>query len=254
MSLSISEAEGVTVFTVYSNQKSKWPLLCQILGTMCYSPVCSVSSRLKQQLSSALTALAAIQIMVGIMNLGIGSLTLAIYNISDLYATPLWLGGVIIAIGIMCILAEKFPSPCLVVLTVLMNIVSSALAITNIVLYSVDLARGPMYNRCQFPDRQQDVYSWTTASPSKKAMQDKIYEEKLKDYRSCQANSLIMQKILGGLDIMMIMLAVLHLCVTISWCVLNIKVLRKKQAKAKDMEDSELCKPLMEQENPDPVC
>lgn len=54
----ISRAEGVTVYTVQSNPKSKWPLLCQILGTMCYSPVCSVSLRLKQQIGCALTALA----------------------------------------------------------------------------------------------------------------------------------------------------------------------------------------------------
>ncbi|KAF5899083.1 transmembrane protein, partial [Clarias magur] len=58
MSLTISRAEGVTVYTVNSNTKSKWPLICQILGTLCYSPVCSVSLSLKQQFGCALTALA----------------------------------------------------------------------------------------------------------------------------------------------------------------------------------------------------
>ncbi|KAK3541155.1 hypothetical protein QTP86_016256 [Hemibagrus guttatus] len=206
MSLKISRAEGVTVYTIHSKRKSKWPLICQILGTMCYSPMCSVSRSLKQELSCVLTVLATIQIMVGIMNLGLGSLSTAIYYVSDLGSVPLWLGGVIIAIGIMCILAEKFPSPCLVFLTVLMNIVSAALAITTIVIYSVDLAEKTFL------------------------------------------------KLFGGLDIMMIVLSVLHLCVTISWCALNIKALCKKQADAQDLEDPELRRSLMEEEDPDFAC
>ncbi|MCI4391209.1 hypothetical protein PGIGA_G00131410 [Pangasianodon gigas] len=254
MSLTISRAEGVTVYTVHSNRKSKWPLFCQILGTMCYSPVCSVSLRLKQQLGCALTALATIQIMVGLMNLGFGSLTTAIYRMGDLGPVPLWLGGVIIAVGIMCILAEKFPSPCLVVLTVVMNIVSAALAITAIVLYSVDLAQ-TRYYLCESPERRQDTYYyWTTASPSKKAEWDEIFQRKLEIYRVCQENQLTMKTISRGLDIMMIVLAVLQLCVTISWCVLNIKALCKKEANGQDVEDPELHKPLMDQEILNPVC
>ncbi|MCJ8745447.1 hypothetical protein PDJAM_G00130210 [Pangasius djambal] len=253
MSLTISRAEGVTVYTVHSNHKSKWPLFCQILGTMCYSPVCSVSLRLKQQLGCALTALATIQIMFGLMNLGFGSLTTAIYRMSDLGPVPFWLGGVIIVVGIMCILAEKFPSPCLVVLTVVMNIVSAGLAITAIVLYSVDLAQ-TRYYWCQAPERRDPYDYWTTASPLKKADWDEVFKRKLEVYRVCQENQLIMKTISGGLDIMMIVLAVLQLCVTISWCVLNIKALCKKEANGQDVEDPELRKPLMDQEILNPVC
>ncbi|XP_017308278.1 uncharacterized protein tmem176l.1 [Ictalurus punctatus] len=252
MSLMISRAEGVTVYTVQSNPKSKWPLLCQILGTMCYSPVCSVSLRLKQQIGCALTALATIQIMVGIMNLGFGILSTAI---GDLGLAPFWLGGMFIAVGIMCILAEKFPSPCLVVLTVVMNIVSSALAITAIVLYSVDLAQIRYIYGCELPKREpDDRYYWTTASPSKKAQLDELFEIKLENYRRCEQNKHLIQTICGGLDIMMIVLAVLQLCVTISWCVLNTKALCKNNADGQDMEDPELCKPLMEPETPNPEC
>ncbi|XP_060717500.1 uncharacterized protein LOC132840117 [Tachysurus vachellii] len=254
MSLTISRAEGVTVYTVHSNHKSKWPIFCQILGTLCYSPVCSVSQRLKHQLSCTLTVLATIQIMVGIMNLGIGSLFLAFFKPGYLGSDLLWLGGVVIAIGILCILSEKFPSPCLIALTVLMNIMSAALAITFIVKYSMDLATRPRWSKCEDPAANEGYrYSWTTPSPTKKAMLDEIFEKKLEDYRVCKENWLIIQNLYICLDILMIVLAVLHLCVTMSWCFLNIKALCKKQADAQDIEDPELCKHLMKEENPDPV-
>ncbi|XP_053467974.1 uncharacterized protein tmem176l.1 [Ictalurus furcatus] len=255
MSLMISRAEGVTVYTVQSNPKSKWPLICQILGTMCYSPVCSVSLRLKQQIGCTFTTLATIQIMVGIINLGFGFLNIATYGIGDLGPVPFWLGGMFLGVGIMCILAEKFPSPCLVVLTVVMNIVSGALAITAIVLYSVSLAQIRYIYGCELPKREPEYqYYWTTASPSKKAQLDEIFEIKLENYRRCEQNKRLIQTICGGLDIMMIVLAVLQLCVTISWCVLNTKALCKKNTDRQDMEDPELFKPLMEQETPNPVC
>ncbi|KAF7692038.1 hypothetical protein HF521_011005 [Silurus meridionalis] len=158
-------------------------------------------------------------------------------------------------VGIMCILAQRFPSQCLVVLTVMMNIVSSALAITAIVLYSVHLGENNYWNMCNVPERQNNYrYYWTTASPSKRAEWDAAYELKLKDYTACLENWNISITIFKSLDVMMIVLGVLQLCVTISWCVLNIKALCKKKADGQEVEDPELCKPLMEQETPNPVC
>ncbi|KAL0171354.1 hypothetical protein M9458_031665 [Cirrhinus mrigala] len=60
--------------------------------------------------------------------------------------------------------------------------------------------------------------------------------------------------ILGGLDIMMIVLSVLLLCVTISFCVLTGKALCKKDDDAKSVEDPELHKPLMEDATAGPAC
>ncbi|KAI5092428.1 hypothetical protein C0J45_18059 [Silurus meridionalis] len=255
MSLTISRAEGVTMYTIHSNSRSKWPLICQLLGTMCYSPVCSVSTRLKQQLGCTFTVLATIQIMVGIINLGYGALTPLNYSRYIMESAPFWLGGMFIAVGIMCILAQRFPSQCLVVLTVMMNIVSSALAITAIVLYSVHLGENNYWNMCNVPERQNNYrYYWTTASPSKRTEWDAVYELKLKDYTACLENWNISITIFKSLDVMMIVLGVLQLCVTISWCVLNIKALCKKKADGQEVEDPELCKPLMEQETPNPVC
>lgn len=48
MSVSVSTADGVTVFTLTSDPKSPWPPLCQILKGLCYNPTCcSVSQQLK---------------------------------------------------------------------------------------------------------------------------------------------------------------------------------------------------------------
>ncbi|XP_060756380.1 uncharacterized protein tmem176l.1 [Neoarius graeffei] len=249
MSLTISRADGVTVYSVTSNHKSKWPLICQILGTMCYSPVCSVSRRLKQQLGCALTALATIQIMVGIINMGFGAFDAAMRNPSELSPAPLWLGGVMSAVGIMCILAERFPSPCLIVLTVVMNITSAALAITAIVLYSLELGRN-YYYWCEPPKSEQHLYSWTTQSTLKR---DEIFEKKRENYRICEESRKLVQLLRQSMVGILIVFAVLQLCVTISWCVLSLKALCKKEANRQDMEDPELLKPLME-EVPNPVC
>ncbi|XP_062841672.1 uncharacterized protein tmem176l.1 [Trichomycterus rosablanca] len=248
MSLTVSKADGVTVFTVTSNPKSKWPLFFQMLGTMCYSPVCSVSQRITQQLGSAYTALATAQIMIGLINLGVGFVRLGFYS-HELQYCPFWLGGVFIAVGIVCILAERFPSACLVFMTVMMNVVGVALAITGIVLYSVDLARGPYFYGCSPPDEKGYRYSWTTPSPSRRDALDETYQKKLEDYSVCMNNKHIIQMVLRSLDIMMIVFAVLQICVTTSWCVLSMKVLCKKTRDGKDMEkeDPELYKPLMQE-------
>jgi len=61
MSLTVSQGEGLTVITVSSNPKSKWPVLCQILRLLCCSPVCSVSQNMKGMLTNIHTALGVSQ-------------------------------------------------------------------------------------------------------------------------------------------------------------------------------------------------
>lgn len=57
MSLAVSHGEGVTVITITSNPKSKWPILCQILGSLCHSPVCAVSQQVKAKMMGIYMAL-----------------------------------------------------------------------------------------------------------------------------------------------------------------------------------------------------
>uniref|UniRef100_A0A674CVZ9 Uncharacterized protein n=1 Tax=Salmo trutta TaxID=8032 RepID=A0A674CVZ9_SALTR len=135
MSVTVTKGKGVTVFTVNSKEGSSWPLLCQILGTMCYSPASSVSQGQRRLQASSQSALGTIQIMVGVLNIGLGAILVS----TDYYTGMVWGSLLFIAVGIMCILAEKFPSPCLVGINMLMNLSGASLAIAGIVLYSVDL-------------------------------------------------------------------------------------------------------------------
>ncbi|XP_065154939.1 uncharacterized protein [Paramisgurnus dabryanus] len=223
MSLTVSKGDGVTVITVTPNSKSKWPILCQILGTMCYSPVCSVAHDMKGKRTETLTALGILQMIVGVINIVVGILfaTLFIERYIMTVQAPFWLGGVFLAIGILCILATKFPSPCLVVIAAILNIASGALAITAVVLYSVDLASDHGLYCYSY---NSDYYS--TPSSIKEQM-----------WKSCEEYKHLYQMFLGGLDIMMIVLSVLQLCVAISFCVLTVKFLFKKSEDLKSVEE-----------------
>ncbi|XP_036414829.1 transmembrane protein 176B-like [Colossoma macropomum] len=237
MSLTMTKAEGVTVFTVTSNPKSKWPLICQLLSTMCCSPICFVSQSMKQQLGRTHTALGTLQILVGLMNVGFGCIfrNMGSY-FSVLWDGCFWLGAVFIAAGIVCILAEKFPSSCLLSFTVLVNLVSAALAFTATVFYSIDLAWLPQRYDCNQRDYGYGYgYYEATPSPQKKAQME-----------NCERNQHIFKMVYGGLDILMIVLSLLQICVTISSCVLILKTLCKKKTED-EMEDPELHKPLIEE-------
>lgn len=94
-----------------------------------------------------------------------------------------------------------------VVLTVMMNIVSTALAVTSIVLYSVDLAQTPYRYWCRMPKQQENYYVWTTASPVKKAKLEEIYQQRLENYRVCVENELML-KVISSNDVEFIILFV----------------------------------------------
>ncbi|XP_065154934.1 uncharacterized protein [Paramisgurnus dabryanus] len=213
MSLTMSQGDGVTVITLNTNPQTKWPILCQILGTLCYSPVCSVAHDMKGKLTKSLIALGIVQMIVGIINIAMGTFLVSMYwnhsIIRDLQA-PYWLGGMFLAVGIVCILAAKFSSPCVLVIAVILNIVSAALAITAVVLHSVELA--------------------TRDPEQRKQLELCLYDR----YRSQ----------VPYVNIMMIVLAVLQLCVTISVCVVTLKALCKKSS-AQSVEDPQLYKPFV---------
>uniref|UniRef100_A0A671L0S8 Transmembrane protein 176l.1 n=1 Tax=Sinocyclocheilus anshuiensis TaxID=1608454 RepID=A0A671L0S8_9TELE len=138
MSLTVSQGEGLTVITIASDPKSKWPVLCQVLSFLCCSPVCSVSQNMKKKLTNIHTALGTMQIIVGVISIVFGILLKSSRIWNNITEFGLFSGSVLV-IGIMTVLAAKFPSPFLVMI---LNVVSAALAITAAVLYSVDLATG----------------------------------------------------------------------------------------------------------------
>ncbi|XP_071253621.1 transmembrane protein 176B-like [Salvelinus alpinus] len=244
MSVTVTKGGGVTVFTVNSKEGSSWTQLCQILGTLCYSPSCSVSQGLRRLQASSQTALGTIQIMVGVLNIGLGMILVSPDYSNN--GVPYWLGGVFIAVGIMCILAEKFPSPCLVGINVLMNLSGAALAITGIVLYAIDLAHYKFWWICN-----DDNYNWRDDYYGGQVAKPPSYSERDRLLAKCKDAKQIAQMLMNALDIVLIVLTVLQLCVTISSAVLGIKALYKNGKE--NIRDLEQYKPLLEEVTTNPA-
>ncbi|XP_027142868.1 uncharacterized protein LOC104932168 isoform X2 [Larimichthys crocea] len=228
MSVTMAKADGVTVFTLTSDPQSSCPPLCQILKGLCYSPVCcSVSQHLKRVQKSSQSVLGALHIMAGLLNIGLGAI------LRDT-GFPFWLGALFMFFGAMSILSEKRPSPCLIILSVILNLAGVAFAITAIVLYSISMIDiGPWWMCYEYPYH----YSrYNTPSPHQDIMREKCLE----------AKALIVM-IRRGIISVLIVLSVLEICVSISSAVLGIKALRSREKKEnKSTDDPESCKPLLE--------
>lgn len=106
MSITMTKADGVTVMTLTSDPKSAWPPLCQILKALCYSPVCcTVSQHLRKIQKTSQSVLGALQIMVGLLNIGLGAILLISRGgpwwIMD-SAFSFWLGGLVSKLMLDC--------------------------------------------------------------------------------------------------------------------------------------------------------
>ncbi|KAM9310332.1 membrane-spanning 4-domains subfamily A member 15-like [Pholidichthys leucotaenia] len=250
MSVSMSKAEGVTILTLNTDPQRFCPPLCQILKNLCYSPLCcSVSEHLRKVQGSSQTVLGTLQIMVGLLNIGFG----VIFQTTHLAYSwwfwrlmtggfPYWLGGLFIVFGIMCILSEKYPSACLIILSAILNLAGVAFAITAIVLYSRLLAAINPYNSGFDCDRR-DYYGYWRATRTAPSFQDELIQQK------CQEAQFFYLILLRSIGILVIVMSVLQLCVAVSSIVLGIKALRNKgNGQEKTTEEPEHCKPQLEEE------
>ncbi|KAG8009840.1 hypothetical protein GBF38_013890 [Nibea albiflora] len=223
MSVTMAKADGVTVFTLTSDPQSSCPPLCQILAGLCYSPVCcSVSQHLKRVQKSSQSVLGALHIMVGLLNIGLGAI-LCNWGIASSWEMessqyPFWLGALFMFFGVVSILSEKFPSPCLVILSVILNLAGVGFAIAAIVLYSMNIAQMGLWWTCG----TYDYYYSRGHTPSP-------YEDIVKE--KCLEGKELSLMILRSINAVLIVLSVLELCVTISSAVLGIKALRSREKK-----------------------
>ncbi|XP_048042227.1 uncharacterized protein LOC125265791 [Megalobrama amblycephala] len=140
MSLKMSQGEGVTVITFSSNSNSKWPILCQILGTLCNSPLCAVSQHMKAKMTGVHTALGIEQILVGILYIVAESVFVRFTSNKVIVDAPFWFGGVFIVVGIVSVPAAQFPSTFHLLGAVVLNIFSTFLAVIGLALHSCDLS------------------------------------------------------------------------------------------------------------------
>nr|XP_020480692.1 transmembrane protein 176A-like [Monopterus albus] len=232
MSIAMTNADGVTVITLTSDTKSTWPPLCQILKALCYNPLCcSVSQQIRGVQRASQTVLGALQIMVGALTIG-----LAVIN-NHRGPDPFWLGAMFLLVGAVCILSDKYPSPCLVIINVILNLAGVGFAIADIVVYSSN-----MYVYMWQCTRDRDYgyyYHRTTPSPSP---QEEILVERCLEFQDLR------WMLLQSISIVLIVLSVLELCLTISSVILGIKALRSiKKGESKSTADPECYKPLLEE-------
>ncbi|XP_042077228.1 membrane-spanning 4-domains subfamily A member 8 isoform X1 [Haplochromis burtoni] len=218
MSVTVSKVDGVTILTLTSDPNSPWPPLCQILKNLCSSPVCcKVSQHLRRLKRPSEIVLGTLQIMIGLLNVVLGSILISQHDGSwtmSYTGYPCWMGGLFIMFGIVSILSDKYPSPCLVIVNVILNLTGVAFAIAAIVLYSISVS---------------NLY-WP----------EMCYE--------CYGGKTVIMMLYRSIIAVLIVLSVLELCVTISSVVLGIKSLKSKEkGQTKSTDDPELYKPLLEE-------
>ncbi|XP_077454387.1 uncharacterized protein LOC144072886 [Stigmatopora argus] len=219
MSVTMTKADGVTMLTLTTDPKSNWPPLCQILGGLCYSPACSVSRRLGSVMGTSQWILGSLQVTVGLLNVGLGAILMSSWNGSswqmDVTGYPHWLGALFVVFGSVCILSERFPSPCLVLVNVILNFAGIGFAIAGVVLYSINAANVQLWGVCR--DDRDSFYgrrSSATLSPARELYSDRCLEGK---------HLLLM--LLWGIYLVAVALCVLEVCLLISSCTLALKSL-----------------------------
>nr|XP_055069574.1 uncharacterized protein LOC129450661 isoform X1 [Misgurnus anguillicaudatus] len=208
---------------INANPKSKWPTLGHILGKL--SPAGSIPQDVKRTMLYLLTALAILQIIVGILNIVTGIL-FANWGIHDYimkFYGPYWLGAVFLISGIMTLLVCFYLSKVLDILSLILNQASAFLALMGVALYSWDLAR-------------TSYYSATLIQEQMKGADAFLYFEDL--------NVMSRKK----LDAMMVALAVLQLCINVYFIVMSVRVFVKNSA-----EDPQLHKLLREDTTGNPA-
>ncbi|XP_049901909.1 uncharacterized protein LOC126391294 isoform X2 [Epinephelus moara] len=219
MSVTVVKDKGVTVVTVAASRNSMSPPLCQILKALCYSPMCCSVNRGMMQ-TSATACLGIMQIMVGLFNIGLGPGRTSLHP--DDFAhlgVAYWLGGVLIAVGIMSLLAGWFPSRCLVVLAVMMNIIGAIFTIVGVVLYGIDI----------YDVSNADMCDWGRARNSD----------------MCKGLQYFFQRLVVAMDITMIILTVLQLVVSICIGTRALCCLSEKEGSRADEADQPLLKEVL---------
>ncbi|XP_062255111.1 uncharacterized protein LOC133964846 [Platichthys flesus] len=251
MSVSITKGEGVTVFTMTVDPNNSCPPLCQIIKSLCYSPVwCTVSQRLRTAQRMSQSVLGALHIMTGLLHIGLGVILLNSQSgsgwVMDVTLFPVWMGVLFTLFGVMCILSEKFPSLCLVSINVILNMTGVAFALTAIVLYSINMADVSLWWMCR-DDYYQFNYDDQISTTS---TEKNLIQERGRILESCIGGRHLALMLLRGINGVLIVLSVLELCITISSVVLGIKDLRSKdKGENKKTGDLEQYQPLLEEIN-----
>nr|XP_033497546.1 transmembrane protein 176B-like [Epinephelus lanceolatus]XP_033497547.1 transmembrane protein 176B-like [Epinephelus lanceolatus] len=251
MSITMAKADGVTVFTVTSDPQSVYPPLCQIIKGLCYNPeCCSVSQRLRKVQRSSQSVLGALHIMVGLFNIGLGVILFCSHGGASyqMFSTgfPFWIGALCMLFGIIGIVSEKYPSPCLVIINVILNLTGVAFAIASIVLYSNNITNIGMWWL-----RELNIYHMDYLFDAQITDLSPVERQMRKDCLEAKELALML---LRSINAVLIVLSALELCLVISSAVMGIKALSSSEKEEDKMiADPENYKPLLVEVTSTPV-
>uniref|UniRef100_A0A672HYS6 Transmembrane protein 176l.4 n=1 Tax=Salarias fasciatus TaxID=181472 RepID=A0A672HYS6_SALFA len=224
MSVSVTRAEGVTVLTLNTDSSSICPPLCQILGGLCYNPVCCSRSRdLHRGQRTAVSQ--ALLILSGLLTVGLAvilSLSHAYWWFMDPTAFPFWMGGLVRS-SRSCS-ASRF-SAFQVVLNVILQLSGVCFAIAAIVMFSINLADTNLWDFCNLDNFRLNYdyddygrrHARTTPSPS-------AQETALRD--ACLEAKRLSLMLLMGINGVLIVLSALQLCLCVSSSVMGVRALQ----------------------------
>ncbi|XP_019737110.1 uncharacterized protein LOC109522765, partial [Hippocampus comes] len=199
MSLTVVGDKRVAMVTVASNQMSALGLI----QSCCCSPCRVIKSEAK-------VVLGTIQILVGVVNMGLGAGRTRTRP-GDLASVgaAYWIGTVFITAGVLSLLSGQCPSCCFASLTVTANVLCAVLSVVAVVLYALDLA-----------GLSVDLFCGSSS----------LYGG------GCEDVALYAIRLTRGMDIMLLVLAVLVLCVSISMSVLAVAAEPPQQQWESDLE------------------
>ncbi|XP_041099065.1 membrane-spanning 4-domains subfamily A member 5-like [Polyodon spathula] len=204
MSLSVVKAHGVVAYTLTTPETDgSVPLVCHLFKILCCSSFCKVTHKLKNLFNGNQGALGTVQIMIGLVAFSFGTV---LSQTSYTERTQYWIGVTCIVSGILCVIADKFPSPCLVLLTILMNTASAIIAGTAVVFLAIDLPWAAWWHACS---------------------EEKGYHSSKTYIEECLKNKQILSMISTSLKSSLLIFGVLQLCISIAMAVLGSKTLCK---------------------------
>ncbi|XP_070823348.1 membrane-spanning 4-domains subfamily A member 3-like [Chaetodon trifascialis] len=220
MSVTRTMVDGLNVFTVTSDPHSLCPPLCQILKGLCHTPACcSVSQALKRVQNASMSLLGALHFVVGLLTIGLACVVGSGGATWDGFGHslfPLWIGGMFMLLGLLSILSEKCPTPCLVLANVILNVIGLPLAIISIVLYCISMAKIQLWWMCHLHEYPEQ----STPAPS--------LDQQIMMDRCLRGEDLVLTFMIG-MHALLIILTVLELCVIISCIVLGVKGLKGRE-------------------------
>ncbi|XP_074540310.1 membrane-spanning 4-domains subfamily A member 6C-like [Halichoeres trimaculatus] len=226
MSVTITRTAGVIVLTLTSDPHSVLPPLCQILKGLCCSPAYfSVSQHLRRDQGTSQSLLGAVQIMVGLLTIGLGAILFQRPDSPRIYCSyttnHYWLGLLFILTGAICILSEKRPSPRLVILCVILNIAGVGFALTAIVHFIINVTLLRVPSIC-------DSYYDSSQTPEEDG--------------KCSEALVLAFMLLKSINVLLIVLSLLELCAVMASFISGIETLKGSKDN-KSPVDSELYNP-----------